>query len=180
MLREIVGQAAQSRMELAGGAEVVDRLGQRSAQQEGPDAVDGRAAEVGVPPIDHPGGELFAGVPLVGQQLGAKRHARLDLDRLLGLAVGGHVIVFGVMDAAQVGVGAAEEGRQAAEIRLLPGLKRVVVALGTVDPRPQKRPGNPCGQPVGGRPARVRVESHRDEIGRGMIGPETAVGDQFA
>ena len=155
MCREIVGEAAQSRMELAGGREVVDGLGQRTAQEQGPDAVDGRAAEVGVPPVDHPGGKLFAGISLVGQQLGAKRHAGLDLDRLLGLVVGGLVVVFGVMDAPQVGVDAAEERREAAKIGLLPGLKGVVVALSTVDPRPEKRPRNPRGQPVGGRPARV-------------------------
>ena len=57
---EIVGQPAQSRVELAGGGQVVDRLGQRAAEQEGPDAIDRRAGEVRVPAVDDPGGELLA------------------------------------------------------------------------------------------------------------------------
>ena len=165
-------------MKLAGGARSSMGSASGRPKEQRPDAVDGRAAEVRVPRVDDPGGELFAGVSLFGQQFGAERHAGLDLDRLLGLVVGGHVVVFGVVNAPQVGVDAAEEGREAAEIRLLPGLKRMVVALGAVDPRPQKRPGNPCGQPVGGGLAGFGVERDGDEIGRGMIGPEAPVGDQ--
>ena len=56
----------------------------------------------------------------------------------------------------------------------------MVVALGAVDPHPEKRPGNPRGQPIGRGPAGVGVERDGDEIGRRMIGPEALLGDQVA
>ena len=130
---EIVGEQAQGGVKLAGGGQVVDRLGQGAAEQEGPDAIDRRAGEVRVPAIHNPGGELLARAARARSKLGAERHLGIDRDRLPGLAVRRAVIVRGVADAAQVGVNAAEEGRQAAKVGLLPVLERVIVALGAVD-----------------------------------------------
>ena len=120
------------------------------------------------------------GLPVLGQQLGTERHAGLDLDRLLGLVVGRRVFVFAVTNAAQIGAHAAEERREAAKIGLLPGLERVIVALGTVDPDAEEGPRHPRGQSIGRRPAGFRVKRDGDEIGRGVIGPQAPVGDQLA
>ena len=138
---EVVGQQVQGRVELAGGGQVVDRLGQRPAEQQGPDAVDRRAGEVRVPRVGDPGGELLAGLPDVRQQLGAEtaRRARPSTGSLV-LRSSGRYSFSRVADAAEVGVDAAEEGGQAAEVGLLPGLERVVVALGAVEPHAQERP----------------------------------------
>ena len=45
---EVVGERDEGRVDLGGGGQVVDRLDQRAAEQEGPDAVDRRAGEVRV------------------------------------------------------------------------------------------------------------------------------------
>ena len=57
---EVVGQQVERRGKLAGGGQVVDRLDQRPAEQQGPDAVDRGAGEVRVRRVDDPGGELLA------------------------------------------------------------------------------------------------------------------------
>ena len=75
---------------------------------------------------------------------------------------------------------AAEEGGQAAEVGLLPGLERVVVALGAVEPHAEERPRHPRRQPLGSGAAQVRVEGHGDEIRRRVVRPQAAVGDQVA
>ena len=74
--REIVGQRDQGRVELAGGGQVVDRLGQRAAQQQRPDAVDRRAGEVGVPRVDDPGGKLLARAALASGNSSAQNGTR--------------------------------------------------------------------------------------------------------
>ena len=176
---EIVGEAAQSRMELAGGAEVVDGLGQRPANRRAQTRLTVARLKFGFRGSTTQAASCSRGFPLSGNSSGQNGTRGSTLTGCFGLVVGGRVIVFGVMDAPQVGVDAAEKRRQSAKIGLLPGLKWMVVALGAVDPSPQKRSRHPRGQPVGGRPARFRVERDRDEIGRGVIGPETAVGDQL-
>ena len=44
--REVVGELAQGRVKVAGGGQVVDRLGQGAAEEQGPDAVDRRPGKV--------------------------------------------------------------------------------------------------------------------------------------
>ena len=99
-------------------------------------------------------GELLARAARPRPELGEERHARLDRRRLLGLAVQRLVRAFSVADAAQVRVNLAEEGGQAAEVGLLPGLERVVVALGAIEPDAQERPRHPRRQPFRRRAAR--------------------------
>ena len=119
-------------------------------------------------------------MPVAGQQLGAEGHARLDRDGLLGLAVEGLERALAVVDAAEVGVDAAEEGGQAAEVVLLPGLERVVVALGAVEPDAEERPGDPGGEALGIGALGLLVAGDGDEVRRRVVGPEAPVGDQVA
>ena len=68
--REIVGELAQGGVELAGGGQVVDRLGQRAAEQEGPDAIDGRAGEVRIPRSTTQAASCSRGLPDPGRSSG--------------------------------------------------------------------------------------------------------------
>ena len=84
---EVVGQQLEGRGQLAGGGQVVHRLDQRPAEEQGPDAVDRRPGEVRVAGSTTQAASCSRGLPSAGQQLGMERHARLDVRRLLGLAV---------------------------------------------------------------------------------------------
>ena len=75
---------------------------------------------------------------------------------------------------------AAEEGGQAPEVVLLPGLERVVVALGAVEPDAEERPGHPGGEALGVGRSVSCVDGDGDEVRRRVVGPEAPVGDQVA
>ena len=87
-------------------------------------------------------------------------------------------VLFAVADASQARIDPAEERSQAAEIVLLPFLEGMVVALGAIDPHTEKRPGHPRRQPFRGRHLEVGVVGHGNEVGRRLVGPEPAIGDQ--
>jgi hypothetical protein len=146
-------KSAASRSSAGGRSPVVGRSSTGSTRGRprriGPDAVDRRPGEVRVPRVDDPRGELLARGALAGLQLGPEGHARRDGDGLLGLGVEGLEDAVAVVDAGEVGADAAEEGGQAAEVVLLPGLERVVVALGAVEPDAQEGPGHAGGDALG-------------------------------
>ena len=82
---EVVGEDLQRRRDRAVRFEVVDRLDQRPAEQERPDAVDGGAGEVRVLSDASPTRRAArGGVPSAGQQLRGERHARRHDPLLLG------------------------------------------------------------------------------------------------
>ena len=177
---KVGGKQVERGMQLTGGRQVVDRLGERAAQEQGPDAIHRGTRKIGVPRVGDPGCKLLARTAGIGLQLGAEGHAGGDVDRLFGLPVRRPVFVlFAVADAPQARVGAAEERSEAAEIILLPVLERMVVALGAVDPHAQKRAGHPRRQAFGGRHFEIGVIGHGHEVGRRLVGPEALVGDHL-
>ena len=178
--REILGQDRQRGRRLPRAREVVDRLDQRAAEQERPDPVDGRSREVGIAGVRHPARQPLPTRPGLRVHLGQEGDAGLDRRRLALLAVVDLELPFAVGDPSKGVLDLTKIGGESAKVRTLPGLERVVVALGAVDPDAQERSGHPGGQPLGVVRLLFGVERDRDEVGRRVVGPDPLAGDQVA
>ncbi len=129
------------------GLQVVDRIEQRPAQQQRPDAVDGGPSEIGILRVRDPGGQSLPAVAIFRHQLGGEGHARGDRSssrrsscrRRLELALA-------VVDPGEADVRLAEQRRQSPEIGLFPLGVGVIVALGAIEAQAEKGPGDPAGQ----------------------------------
>ena len=65
----------------------------------------------------------------------------------------------------------AEERGQAPEVGLLPGLERVVVTLGEIEPDAQEGPRHASSQTFRIGQLGLLADGHGDEVRRWMIGP---------
>src|SRR5262245_9854706 len=87
----VVGEVVRKKTERWGGRfaglQVVHRLDQRTAEQQGPDPVDGRAGEIRVLRVRDPDGQLLAARSLLGQQFLAEGDVWRDDLSLLRLRV---------------------------------------------------------------------------------------------
>src|SRR5262249_14187797 len=118
---------------------------------------------------------------IVRKQALRERYARLDGLRRARALVLDDVVALAVLHALEADVRLPEERRKALEVRLFPVRERVVMALGTIKPQSEERARD------------AAREAHRvwlvllvllgrdaHEIGRGVVGPQTISGDEFA
>ncbi len=178
---EVVGQQLQGRGGGRVGLQVIDRLDQRPAEHQRPDAVDGGAGEIRILRIRDPARQTPAPAAVAGQQLAGKRHVGGDGPFDLALAVLHRVLAGPIVDAGEAEVRLAEESRQTLEIGLLPLGVGVVVALGAVQAQAEKGPRDAAGQPHRiGLVLVVGLDGDADEVGGRLVGPQPLGGDQFA
>ncbi len=181
------------RGEIAG--DQVERLGELARQREGRRSARRGAGRTSTPTcdwsvalascgifrVDTQAASCWRGVPTRGRSSGRDGTCGSTFDRLASsCGRSADRAFFAVLDPSPAAINPAEERGQAAEILLLPGLERVVVALGAIEPDPEECPRSAGGQALGIGRLRVGVESDRDEIGGRVIGPEAGFGDQVA
>ena len=165
---------------LIDAAQVVDRLDERAAEHQGPDAIDGRPRQGGIRRVGEPLGQPNAPVAFGREQLRLERNAGLDDAGLARLAIQELVFASLFVHAREAGLGLAEERGETLKILLLPVLEGVIVALGTVDPDAEKGPRDPAGESFGIDLLLFGIVGDRQEVGRGVVGPEAVGDDQFA
>ena len=190
MLPEIVGEEVE---EVVGArcrpglGDVVDRLVPGRAEKEAPHPIGDRPIEAPVVGVDHPRGKVFAVRATGAEPLRPERHPRGHVPPRSGhrgrqrrhrRAVDAVDARRVILDADRRELRLGEAGGQSLELPLLPGCKRMIVALGTIEPCPEEHPRHPAGEFVGIDDAVSRRLS--DEVHRRGVGPQTTGGDHLA
>ena len=140
MRDKVVGQDVERLGQIAGW-QIVDRLDQRTAEQQRPGPIDRLAGEGAILADASPSWPTAArSVPSSPSNSLANGTLQGIVSICAGLAILDLVGAVHVANAAKAVSSLAEEGGQALKVALLPGLERMVVALGAVDPHAQEGP----------------------------------------
>ena len=178
---EVGREQLQRRGEVAGRREVVDRLDQGAAEQDGPDAVDGRPGEVRVPGVDDPGGKLLARGARAGHQLGSEGHARRGPSTgFWVLRSRGWNVPSPSLTPRRLEWTPPKKAARPRKSSCFQGWNGWSWHWAQSSRTPRNARATRAASALGVGALGLLVAGHREEVRRRVVGPEAPVGDQVA